>query len=66
MIIFARHDEITKHIDMKQSQFIQAESREYTAPSVRVRETGPCFPVCLQASNGATAEDYSEEDVWNL
>ncbi len=51
---------------MKVTQNIQAESREYMAPSVRVRETGPCFPVCLQASNGATAEDYSEEDVWNL
>jgi hypothetical protein len=50
---------------MKVTQNIQAESREYMAPSVRVRELGPCFPVCLQASNGAVTEDYEEEDIWN-
>ena len=65
MIIIAEHDEITKHIDMKQSKFIHSESREYTTPSVRVRSLIPCFPVCLQASNGAVAEDYEEEDIWN-
>ena len=32
-------------------------------PSVRVRSLIPCFPVCLQASNGAVAEDYEEEDI---
>ena len=65
MIIFAGHDEITKHIDMKHSKFIHPESRDYTTPSVRVRELGPCFPVCLQASNGAVTEDYEEEDIWD-
>ena len=50
---------------MKHSKFIHPESRDYTTPSVRVRELGPCFPVCLQASNGAVAEDYEEEDIWN-
>ena len=44
---------------------IHSESREYTAPSVRVRDLGLCFPVCLQASNGAVTEDYDEEDIWN-
>jgi hypothetical protein len=65
MIIFAGHDELTKHIDMKHSKFIHPGSREYMTPSVRVRSLIPCFPVCLQTSNGAVAEDYEEENIWN-
>lgn len=50
---------------MKKKEIIQSGSRRYAAPSARVREIGPCFPVCLQASNGAVTEDYEEEDIWN-
>ena len=50
---------------MKKTEIIYSGSRGYTAPSARVRELGLCFPVCLQASNGAVAEDYEEEDIWN-
>ena len=36
----------------------------YTTPSVLVLEIGLCFPACLQTSNGATTENYEEEDIW--
>ena len=51
---------------MKQTEFIESGRRSYAAPSVQVWGLGPCFPVCLQASNGAVAEDYDEEDIWNI
>ena len=44
---------------------IPSGNRAYTTPAVRVRSLSPCFPVCLQASNGAVTEDYQEEDIWN-
>ena len=52
--------------DMKTIKKVPTESRTYTAPAVRERSLTPCFPVCLQASNGAQTEDYEEEDIWNF
>ena len=50
---------------MKMTRNIPSGNRAYTSPAVRVRSLIPCFPVCLQASNGAKTEDYEEEDIWN-
>ena len=35
------------------------------ARAVLAQEIGLCFPACLQTSNGATTENYEEEDIWN-
>ena len=51
---------------MKTIKIVPTESRTYTAPAVRERSLTSCFPVCLQASNGAQTEDYEEEDIWNF
>ena len=51
------HSIIVTHMDNKKLN--------YTTPSVLVLEIGLCFPACLQTSNGATTENYEEEDIWN-
>ena len=51
---------------MKQIEFIESGRRSYATPSVQVWGLGLCFPVCLHSSDGATTENYTEEDVWNL
>ena len=50
---------------MKMTRNISFGNREYSSPAVRVRSLSPCFPVCLQTSNGAVTEDYEEEDIWD-
>lgn len=50
---------------MKTYRKTHSRNHAYTTPAMRVRTLIPCFPVCLQTSNGAATENYEEEDIWN-